>query len=114
MKGWREMIVRVWRGSASAGNAARYRRHVLGTVFPSLPAIPGHRGAILLTRAVDGGTEFLALTLWEDMRAVSGFAGDHAEAAVVEPEARAALAEYDDVVRHFEVAHWDVPGAGGA
>ncbi|HYG91087.1 MAG TPA: hypothetical protein VD978_33080 [Azospirillum sp.] len=102
------MIVRIWRGSATAENTERYERHALDTVFPALPALPGHRGAILLRRETGSGTEFLALTLWDGMDAIHGFAGDDTEAAVVEPEARAALAEFDGFVCHFSVASWNV------
>lgn len=103
------MIARLWRGSAATRNAEGYERHARDTVFPALASIPGHRGAILLCRETDDGTEFLVLTLWDGMDAVRGFAGDDAQAAVVEPEARAALADFDDVVRHFEVASWAMP-----
>ena len=37
------------------------------------------------------------------MDAIRRFAGEDAERAVVEPEAQAVLAEYDDFVRHYEV-----------
>ena len=43
------------------------------------------------------------MTLWDSMDAIRRFAGEDAEHAVVEPEARAVLAEYDDFVRHYEV-----------
>ncbi|HYG91074.1 MAG TPA: hypothetical protein VD978_33000 [Azospirillum sp.] len=102
------MIVRIWRGSTAAENAERYERHALDTVFPSLSTIPGHRGAILLRRETANGAEFLALTLWDGMHSVRGFAGEDTEVAEVEPEARAALAEFDDFARHFTVACWDV------
>ncbi|HYG84829.1 MAG TPA: antibiotic biosynthesis monooxygenase [Azospirillum sp.] len=102
------MIARLWRGSATTQNAEGYERHARDTVFPALASIPGHRGAILLRRGTGDGTEFLVLTLWDSMDAVRGFAGDAAQTAVVEPEARAVLADFDDVVRHFEVASWTV------
>lgn len=99
------MIARLWRGAAEAGNADAYQRHATTTVFPSLRGIPGHRGACLLRRAVGGRTEFLAVTLWDSIDAIRGFAGADAEKAVVEPEARAVLADCDDVARHYEVAY---------
>ena len=98
------MIARLWRGVASAGNADAYQRHATDTVFPALRGIPGHRGAYLLKRTVGGRTEFLALTLWDSLDAIRAFAGDNPEIAVVEPEARALLAEFDDFARHYEVA----------
>ena len=102
------MIVRIWRGQATSEHADAYYRHVTRSVFPSLAGIPGHRGAYLLRREVDGQIEFLAVTLWESLEAVRAFAGDDPDVAVVEPEARAVLAEFDESVRHFEL----VFGAG--
>jgi len=79
-------------------------------VFPALAAIDGHKGAYLLRRAVGGATqdeeiEFVVLTLWDSMEAVRRFAGDTPDKAVVEPEARAVLSSFDDLVTHFEVVH---------
>jgi hypothetical protein len=39
------------------------------------------------------------------MEAVRRFAGAQPEKAVVEPEARAVLTDFDDSVTHFEVVH---------
>jgi heme-degrading monooxygenase HmoA len=99
------MIARLWRGVAIAGNADAYQRHATNTVFPALRDIAGHRGAYLLRRTVGGRTEFLALTLWDSVDAVRAFAGADPEAAVVEPEARAVLAEFDDFARHYEITY---------
>lgn len=108
------MIARLWRGVAVAGNADAYQRHATQTVFPSLRAISGHRGVFLLKRTVGGRTEFLALTLWDSLDAIRAFAGDDPETAVVEPEARAVLAEFDDFVRHYEVAYDGLSGPPSA
>jgi heme-degrading monooxygenase HmoA len=94
------MIARLWRGRAgSAGNADAYQRHVIGQVLPGLREVPGHRGAHVLRR----NDEFLVITFWDSMDAIRRFAGEDSERAVVEPEARAVLAEFDDFVRHYEV-----------
>ena len=103
------MIVRMWRGQTKAENADAYERFVTTKVFAELPAIPGHRGAYLLKRHIAAGqgdeVEFIAVTLWESLAAIRGFAGETIDRAVVEPEARAVLSSFDDVVRHFELAH---------
>ena len=99
------MIARLWRGVAVAGNAEAYQRHATGAVFPALRDIRGHRGAYLLKGVLSGRTEFLAVTLWDSIEAIRAFAGDDPETAVVEPEARAVLAEFDDFARHYEVAY---------
>jgi heme-degrading monooxygenase HmoA len=103
------MIVRMWCGQAKAANADAYERFVTTKVFAELPAIPGHRGAYLLRRPISTESgdevEFVAVTLWESLAAIRGFAGETIDRAVVEPEARAVLSNFDDFVRHFELAH---------
>jgi hypothetical protein len=99
------MIVRLWRGEAATpAKAHAYFEHVTGTVFPSLKAIPGHVDAWLLRRAVGGKTEFLAMTLWTSLEAIKTFSGGDIGVAIVEPEGRAALSDFDDFARHYEVA----------
>jgi len=98
-------ILRMWRGRATVEKSSAYVEHATKRVFPALAAIKGHRGACLLRRVVDGTVEFVVLTLWESMDAVRGFAGVQPEKAVVEPEARAVLAAFDEFVTHFEVVH---------
>ena len=103
------MIARIWRGRAKAADAQHYRRHATERVFPALKKLSGHRGACLLARDVQGEVEFLAVTFWESMDAIKSFAGANADTAVIEPEARAVLSDFDDFVQHYEVV--DAPGA---
>lgn len=99
------MVVRIWRGQATGGNAAAYRKHVTETVFPSLTAIKGHQGAYLLQRETNGQVEFLAVTLWDCIESIRQFAGEDAETAIVEPAAQAVLSDFDDFARHYELAY---------
>jgi len=99
------MIVRMWRGQATAANADAYEHFATTRVFAELPAIAGHRGAYLLKRPVGDEVEFIAVTLWDSIAAIRAFAGEAIDRAVVEPEARAVLSSFDDFVRHFELAH---------
>jgi len=98
------MIARLWRGQATSGNADAYVRHFSHTVTASLKTMPGHRGAWLLRREVDGQTEFTAVTLWESRQAIEAFTGPDIDKAVVEPDARTVLSDFDDFARHYEVA----------
>ena len=99
------MIARLWRGqTAIATNTEAYFRYLTGTLFPSLKDLAGHHGAWIMRRDVDGRTEFLAMTLWESRQAIEAFAGADIAKAIVEPEARAVLAEFDEFARHYEVA----------
>jgi uncharacterized protein len=99
------LILRMWRARSTVEKEDAYVQHVTEKVFPSLGRIEGHRGASLLRRRVDGAIEVVVLTLWETMDAIRRFAGSEPERAVIEPEARAALTEFDDFVAHFEVVH---------
>jgi heme-degrading monooxygenase HmoA len=103
------VIARLWRGRAMPELADIYFHHVTERVFPSLESIPGHRGAWLLRRETEGRVEFLVLTLWDSMEAVERFAGNDPSVAVVEPAARAALAEFDEIVAHYELLHASGP-----
>ena len=104
------MIARLWRGKASnAANGDAYARHVTGTVFPSLREMAGHRGGWLLRRDLGEGCEFLAVTLWESRRSIEAFTGPTIERAIVEPQARAVLSEFDDFARHYEVVAQAAP-----
>ncbi|MBI1879218.1 MAG: antibiotic biosynthesis monooxygenase [Chloroflexi bacterium] len=97
------MIVRTWRGEATASDANHYLRHFKENVLPQLKEIAGFRGAYLLRRELNDRVEFLAMTMWESMEAVREFADDNPDKAVVEPEARAVLADFDLTVKHYEV-----------
>jgi heme-degrading monooxygenase HmoA len=99
------MIARLWRGRAATEKAGDYQRHFTTDVAPHLKALAGHRGAYLLRREDEGEVEFVAVTLWDSIEAVRAFAGQNPDVAVVEPEARAALSSFDDMVRHYEVAY---------
>jgi heme-degrading monooxygenase HmoA len=102
------VIVRLWRGRAAVTEPEAYAQHAIGHVFPELSQIPGFRGAYLLrqTAADDADTlEFVVMTFWESIEAVKQFAGDDVSSAVVEPEGRAALADWDPFVRHYELVH---------
>jgi heme-degrading monooxygenase HmoA len=99
------MIARLWRGSAAdAAKADAYVRHFTDTVSSELKELSGHRGAWLLRREVDGRTELIALTLWESRQSIEAFTGPDISKSVVEPEARAALSDFDDFATHYEVA----------
>ena len=51
----------------------------------------------------EGRIEYLVETRWALMDAVRGFAGANPSQAVLEPEAQAALLDFESHVAHFEV-----------
>jgi heme-degrading monooxygenase HmoA/uncharacterized protein YciI len=104
------MILRMWKGQAAPEKAEKYVHHASKNVFPELRTIPGHRGAYLLRRAVNGAVEFVVLTLWDSMDAVRKFAGAKPDKAVVAPDAQGLLSSFDDFVSHYEVVEGKFQG----
>jgi heme-degrading monooxygenase HmoA len=98
------VIARMWRGWARSDQADRYEQHYRSEVMATLAQVPGFRGARLLRRRIGEETEFVSLTLFEDLDAVRGFAGPDYETAVVAGEARTMLSRFDERVRHYETA----------
>ena len=97
------MIGRLWHGSTRPENADAYERLLRSEVLPGIHRVSGHRGAYVLRREHDGRVEFVTLTLFADLDAVRAFAGEDSEAAVVLPEARALLDEFDERSAHYEI-----------
>ena len=97
------MIIREWRGRASLSRMDAYPVHFREAVLPELKKIPGFVGAHLGRREAEGIVEFVVLTRWRSIDAVRSFAGTDITKAVVEPDAAAALLDFDASVRHYEV-----------
>jgi len=97
------MVIREWRGRAALARSDAYPKHFRERVVPELQAIAGFCGAELSRRELDDRVEFLVLTRWQSMEAIGAFAGPSLERAIVEPGAVAALIDFDQTVRHYEV-----------
>jgi heme-degrading monooxygenase HmoA len=97
------MIGRLWRGSTTIENAAAYENVLRTLVLPELDQIPGSNGAYVLRRDVDGGVEFITLTLFDSLDAVKAFAGENYEQAVILPEAQALLSTFESKAAHYEI-----------
>jgi heme-degrading monooxygenase HmoA len=97
------VIARLWHGWTSPGNAAAYEEFLRATMFPSMHRIDGFLGADLLRREDGDEVAFVTITRFESLDAVRAFAGDEYEVAVVEPEARALLARFDERSTHYEL-----------
>jgi heme-degrading monooxygenase HmoA len=98
-----QMIIREWRGHAATLNADAYPNHFRTNVVPELRTVAGFMGAYLSQRQLNDKIEYLVLTCWQSMEAIRGFTGDDVSRAVVEPQAVAALIEFDATVQHYEV-----------
>jgi heme-degrading monooxygenase HmoA len=80
-----------------------YRDHLVGVVLPELHKLGGFQGLDLCEATRGDLVELLVVTRWQSMEAVRAFAGADPSRAVVEPGAKAVLAEYDDFVTNYEV-----------
>jgi heme-degrading monooxygenase HmoA len=83
--------------------ARSYRDHLAGVVLPGLKKLPGFLGLDLCEAVRGDQVELLVISRWQSMEAVKAFAGPDPNRAVVDPGAKAVLAEYDDFVTHYEV-----------
>ena len=106
MTGTSELTVRTWSATADAEGAGNYSRYFTGTLLPRLRELPGFQGAYLLRRDLDGhGTvELTTHTFWASPAAIRAFTGDDITIAIVEPQARAMLLDYDPTATHRTVA----------
>jgi mannose-6-phosphate isomerase-like protein (cupin superfamily) len=106
------MIARRWRGWADGPAAAdAYVAHFAEAVRPKLEGTDGFVNATVERVGDDGERiEIVVVTRWTSLDAIRAFAGDAIETAVVEPEARSVLADYDRSVHHIELAEGEAFG----
>jgi hypothetical protein len=71
--------------------------------LPRFEDVKGYRGAYLLRDDLKSETEFVTITLFENLEAVCRFSGDDYQTAAVPPEARQLLARFDDASRQYEI-----------
>jgi heme-degrading monooxygenase HmoA len=69
------MIVRIWTAEALTENADDCRRHFENVLMPRLRGIDGFLGVSVLERVIDGRTEFVIITRWDNIDAIRTFAG---------------------------------------
>ena len=105
------MIARRWRGwAARPEDADAYVAHFERAVRPSLERLEGYLGASLeRVPASDGHVEIVVVTRWDSYESIRAFTGEQLGTAVVEPEARAVLADFDADVRHIELVEEALP-----
>jgi antibiotic biosynthesis monooxygenase (ABM) superfamily enzyme len=99
------MIIRVWHGWTTPGNAEAYEALLRTEIFTGIAArgITGYRGIQLLRRSLPDAVEFVTIMTFDSVEAVRAFAGADYEQAVVPPKARALLQRYDERSAHYEL-----------
>jgi hypothetical protein len=98
------MIVRLWRGSTTPGNADAYEELIRSTIFPHIldRGIDGLLRLDPYRRAGEVETEFMTLMWFTDHEAIVRFAGPDWETAVVPASARTVLSRFDEKAAHYE------------
>ena len=98
------MIARVWSAQTTLAQAPDYVEHLRTQVLPSIRKVEGYVEAMLLQREGPSAVEIMVITFWRSVDSIRGFAGADLEQAVVAKEAATLLTQFDQRVRHFEVA----------
>ncbi len=99
------MISRIWHGWTTLSNADIYESLLREEIFAGIRGrnIEGFRGIQLLRRQVANEVEFVTIMEFDSLAAVTAFAGEDYEVAVVPPKARAVLARFDPRSQHYEI-----------
>ena len=97
------MISRHWTGLAQKGRALEYVDHLKKDTFEQIKKIRGFAGAQILKNEIAKGTEFLIITVWDNLEAIKQFAGEDFETAVVPKVVQEIMIKYDQKVKHFEI-----------
>ena len=96
------MISRIWHGWTKREDADKYEGMLRADVLPGIHRVKGYNGAYLLRREAGGETEFVTITLFDDIDSVRGFAGTDYTRAVIAPGAGKLLTRYDERSAHYE------------
>lgn len=97
------MIARVWRGWTRAEEGGEYAEYVRATGLAAYRSTPGNRGAFVLLRKEGARCEIVALSLWDSVEAIRGFAGDDIDAALFYPDDDRWLIDREMRVKHYDV-----------
>jgi hypothetical protein len=97
------VITRVWRGrTGTRADANAYEELLRAEILPGIHRVPSFRGATVLRRDVEDGVEFVVQTRFDSLDAVREFAGPDFDVPLIEPEARALLASFDERAAHYQ------------
>ena len=99
------MIVRIWHGWTTAGNADEYEALLKEEILVGIQNqdIDGFMGIQLLRRDAGNEVEFVTIMRFESLDSVRQFAGEDYEVAVVPDSARAVLSRFDQRSQHYEL-----------
>ena len=96
------MISRVWHGWTTPKDAEEYERMLRTDILPGIHRVRGYQGAYLLRREDKDEVEFVTITMFENLDAVRGFAGEDYTRPVIHPRAQQLLTRFDAHSAHYE------------
>ena len=99
------MILRIWHGWTTPGNADRYEALLKEEIFTGIQNrhIHGFKGIKIAEAHLGRRSRIRYIMTFASLEAVRAFAGEDYEAAVVPPKARAVLSHFDERSQHYEV-----------
>ena len=104
-------IARIWRGRTTRERADEYERYLSEVGFP--PLIEHALGAQMFREDRDGETEFITISYWESVEAMSRFAGDDPRRIHHLPRDAEFLIELPEDVQVLEILANEWPSAAG-
>lgn len=99
------MIARIWQARTRPGMGKSYYQYLEQTGLKEYRETEGCKDVLVLRRDIGDQSEYVLITLWQDMVAVRRFAGPEPEKAVYYPEDDRYFPEEErrPFVTHYEV-----------
>ncbi len=99
------MTNRIWHGWTTPANAEKYEALLKAEIFVGIKSrqIRGLKSIQLSRRIIDDEVEFVTIMQFDSLAAVSEFAGEDYEVAVVPDKARTLLSRFDTKSQHYEI-----------
>jgi heme-degrading monooxygenase HmoA len=95
------VIIRVFRPTIHAGKEAEFESFLRDTAIPLVSQQEGVVAQHVGRPRDSSSTEFVYVTVWEDMESIRAFAGERWQEAVIAPEEEHLLK--DTWIGHYEV-----------
>jgi len=95
------MIIRVFRPTIHPGKESEFESFLRDTAIPLVSQQSGLLAQHIGKPRSASSTEFLYVTVWEDVESIRAFAGDRCQEAVITPDEEHLLK--DTWIGHYEV-----------
>ena len=99
------MIIRVFRPTIHAGKEAEFESFLRDTAIPLVSQQEGVVAQHVGRPRDSSSTEFVYVTVWEDVESIRAFAGERWQEAVIAPEE-------EHLLKDTWIGHYEVVGTG--